>query len=147
MKYPFNVVCVREDSEIYWVAKSVCLNGCIGQGDSADEAIRELEGNESMWLETAAEVGIDIPEIPVEEDTKYSGKLSLRMSPAVHKKAVENAKREGVSLNQYVNDAIVNYNAELNTAGFIAREVVSAAQNIGRGMTKNAVVYPCGNED
>ena len=36
MKYPFNVVCVREDSEIYWVAKSVCLNGCIGLGVVVD---------------------------------------------------------------------------------------------------------------
>ena len=115
MKYPFNVVWVQDGADCYWLAKSSCLNGCIGQGDSAEEAIKELEENELMWLETAKEVGIKIPEVPVEDTVTYSGRLSLRMSPAVHKQAAIIAKREGVSLNQYVNNAIVNYNAELST--------------------------------
>lgn len=136
MKYPFNVVFVREDIDSYWVARSTCLDGCVGQGNTAEEAITELEENEIMWLETAAAVGIKIPPIPVEEDNQFSGKFSLRMSPIVHKKAVSLAKREGISLNQYVNDAIVNYNAELSTAGYIAKEVAATAEYIEHSLEK-----------
>ena len=41
----------------------------------------------------------------------YSGKVSLRFSPFTHEEASNNAKALNISLNQYINDAIVYYNA------------------------------------
>ena len=132
MMYPFSVVLTKEGLDSFWVAKSSCLKGCIGVGASPDEAIKELEQNEVAWLETAKEVGIAIPEVPVEEENSFSGKFSLRISPSVHKKAVAAAKREGISLNQFINDAIVNYSAEISSAEYISDYVSMTAQEIGK---------------
>ncbi len=42
--------------------------------------------------------------IPLEKS--YKGNLNIRLSPELHKKAANNAAMKGVSLNQYINDAI-----------------------------------------
>ena len=131
MKYPYSVALVQDGYDQYWVAKSNCLSGCIGQGESANDAVKELEENEIAWLETAVEIGMAIPEIPVEVENPYSGKVALRMAPSVHKKAVMVAKREGISLNQFINDAITTYTAEIETANYISKEVVRSATLIG----------------
>jgi len=110
MIYPFFVVNEKYDNQTYWVAKSSSLKGCIGQGETPEEAVSELQENESAWLETAKEVGIPIPEIPVDSLENYSGKMTLRISPSVHMKAAQRARQEGISLNQYVNNAIVAQN-------------------------------------
>jgi len=41
---------------------------------------------------------------PVEKS--YKGNLNIRLSPELHKKAAHNAAIRGVSLNQYINDAL-----------------------------------------
>ena len=115
MKYPFSVFQTEVENHIFWIAKSNLLKGCVGQGDTQEEAIKELSENEKAWLETVKEVGIDIPKVPVEKVSKYSGKMTLRISPSVHLQAAEFAKKEGISLNQYINDAIVSRNSSLAT--------------------------------
>jgi len=42
--------------------------------------------------------------IPLEKS--YKGNLNIRLSPELHKKAAHNAAVRGVSLNQYINDAL-----------------------------------------
>lgn len=42
--------------------------------------------------------------IPLEKS--YKGNLNIRLSPDLHKKAAYNAALKGVSLNQYINNAI-----------------------------------------
>lgn len=111
MRYPFQVYQNKVEEHLFWVAKSTCLKGCVGQGETAAEAISELEANEEEWLVTAKEVGMPIPPVPVEPTREYSGKLTVRIAPAVHRDAAELAKAEKVSLTQYISDAIVNWNA------------------------------------
>ena len=41
---------------------------------------------------------------PVEKS--YKGNLNIRLSPELHKKAAYNASIRGISLNQYINEAI-----------------------------------------
>ena len=43
-------------------------------------------------------------EIPLEKS--YKGNLNIRLSPDLHKKAAYKALSRGISLNQYINDAI-----------------------------------------
>ena len=112
MIYPFKVNIQECEGHIYWVAKSTLLKGCIGQGDNPEDAIAELADNEKEWLETAKEFGIPIPEIPVMKTDGYSGKLTIRIAPIEHGKAAYYAKEEGISLNKYINDAIVQRNSE-----------------------------------
>ena len=111
MKYPFSAFFEKDDNKEYWVAKSSSLKGCIGQGDTLDEALAELQENEEAWLETAKEAGIPIPEVPCESIADYSGKMTIRISSRVHMHAAQRAKQEGISLNQYINNAIVAQNA------------------------------------
>ena len=111
MKYPFSVFQTEIEGHVFWIAKSLYLKGCVGQGDTQEEAMKELSENEDAWLETAGEVGIPIPEIPLEHIADYSGKMTLRIAPSVHMQAARFAKQEGISLNQYINNAIVSQNA------------------------------------
>ena len=117
IKYPFKVFQTEIEGHIFWVAKSSYLKGCVGQGDGQAEAIAELEENEKAWLETASEVGIPIPEIPLEHIEEYSGKMTLRLAPFVHMQAAQNARKEGISLNQYINNAVVSQNAAMLAQG------------------------------
>lgn len=114
MRYPFSVYKTRVDDHVFWIAKSILLKGCVGQGDTQEDALTELADNEKAWLDTAKELGMEIPEIPIEDADDYSGKTTLRMSPSVHRMAAHYARREGISLNQYINDAVVSQNAVMS---------------------------------
>ena len=116
ISYPFKVFQTEIDNEVFWVAKSTCLKGCIGQGANIDEALKELEENELAWIETAKQVGIPIPEITIENIEDYSGKMTLRIAPFVHMQAALYAQREGISLNQYINNAVVSQNTIMSMA-------------------------------
>ena len=112
VKYPFTVTFHENEGHKYWVASSSALKGCVGQGETAEEATAELSFNETEWLETAEEVGIPIPPVPTMCFDGYSGKLTIRIEPIEHGKAVCYAREQGVSLNKYINDAIVSKNSE-----------------------------------
>ena len=116
MLYPFQVYQTQVEEHKFWVAKSASLKGCVGQGETADEAISELTQNEQEWITTAKEVGISIPPVPVESTSDFSGKLTVRIAPTVHRDAARIAKAEKVSLTQYISDAIVNWNAHNSLA-------------------------------
>lgn len=123
MKYPFSVYQTQVEGHMFWVAECPALKGCVGQGDTLEAAYKELEENEVEWLKTAEKYGVEIPPIPVEQMNTYSGKFTVRVSPAVHQEAAELAKKQNISLNQYVNDAIVAQNSRLSTIGYIAPEI------------------------
>ncbi len=116
IKYPFKVFQTEVEGHVFWIAKNLYLKGCVGQGDDQSDAITELEENEKAWLETAEEVGIPIPKVPVEHLEEYSGKMTLRLAPYVHMEAAQFAQREGISLNQYINNAVVSLNATMNAS-------------------------------
>lgn len=110
MIYEFKMYQAQVEEHMLWVAESEILNGCSAQGDTAQEAYSALETAEQEWLETAKELGWNIPDIPIRELKVYSGKVALRISPMVHKAAAEYAEEQGISLNQYIGDAILAYN-------------------------------------
>ncbi len=130
MKYPFRVYQTQVEEHVFWIAECPTLKGCVGQGDTLEIALSELEANEQSWLELAQEYGIGIPELPVEQMNSYSGKLTLRVAPYVHQEAAELAKKQNISLNQYINDAIVAQNARMTTVNVLAPEVKKAVSCI-----------------
>lgn len=130
MKYPFSVYQTKVEDHVFWIAEIPALNGCVGQGETAEDAVKELELNEEAWLETAKEYGIDIPEIPCEQINPYSGKFTVRVAPYVHQAAAEMAKKQGISLNQYVNDAIVAQNSSLATVSSVMPAVSDAIKKV-----------------
>jgi predicted HicB family RNase H-like nuclease len=130
MKYPFRVYQTKVERHLFWVAESQSLKGCVGQGDTLEEAVSELCENENIWLETACEFNIPIPPIPVEQLPEYSGKFTVRVSPQVHQQAAELAKKQSISLNQYINDAIVAKNRELLVVGYITPSIQNFISSI-----------------
>ena len=77
------------------------LPGCISQGDSLEDAYRMIEDAKRAWIDTALEDDATIPE-PTNDD-EFSGKFVVRVPKSLHKILSEQAKQEGVSLNQYIN--------------------------------------------
>ena len=119
MKYGFTIKLVDFDGEKEWVAESSDLKGCIGQGDCVDAAIAELEENEKYWLEIAEKRGLEIPQPTVTQvQMDYSGKLSLRLGKRVHAETAKRAKEEGLSINQYITNAVVSYNTKKSIEAF-----------------------------
>ncbi len=96
MKYGCNVYKTEVEGHVFWVAESKDLKGCVGQGETVEEALSELALNEEEWLDAAKEFEIPIPEPSVENMSEYSGKFMTRVSPKVHKEAVEHAKEKGL---------------------------------------------------
>lgn len=102
MDYSFNVYkIIEEDGTEQWICEFPDLLGCIGVGDTYFEAVEEGMLNKDVWIESALEVGRDIP-VPKSYNTNdYSGKFNLRLPKSLHKNLSIRADKEGVSLNTF----------------------------------------------
>lgn len=76
------------------------LPGCYAQGETVEGAKEMIEIARRMWLGSAYEDGQDIPEPRSYQE--YSGKFNVRLPRGLHRKLNQMAKREGVSLNQFL---------------------------------------------
>jgi predicted RNase H-like HicB family nuclease len=92
---------LRADDEGDVVARVLELPGCIAHGATEAEALENLEEVQRAWLELRLEHGLEIP-LPEEETALPSGRWVQRVPRSLHKKLVELAGREKVSLNQLV---------------------------------------------
>lgn len=97
LNYPFKLV---PDREVGWFAKIPDLPGCWGIGPTPQAAVDDAETNKRLWIEIALDDGSEIPEPRSDED--YSGQFLLRLPKSLHRALAEEAKWEGVSMNQYV---------------------------------------------
>lgn len=96
---PYSRVLVPDPSGGYF-AEVLELTGCFSQGDTAEEAIKNLEEAMVGWISSALDAGEPIP--PPLAAAGYSGRVLLRLPKSLHKAAVRRAELEGVSLNQYL---------------------------------------------
>ena len=97
LRYPVTFEAAPEGG---YVAEIEDLPGCYSQGKTLEEAMEMIEEARRMWLESAYEDGLDIP-LPRDLE-QYSGKFFVRAPRTLHRKLGQMAKREGVSLNQYL---------------------------------------------
>jgi len=95
--YEIRVFYSEQDKE--WVAFAPELRGCSALGSTPQEAIKELDTAMDLWLESRKEMGWNIPK-PVE--TEVQAKFLMRMPKALKRELTIEARREGVSLNQWV---------------------------------------------
>jgi predicted HicB family RNase H-like nuclease len=75
--------------------------GIIGDGETAEEALADLQKNQKLRFERYLKEGIDIPE-PEAYQEEFSGRFVVRIPRFLHKELVLSAKQNHVSLNQYV---------------------------------------------
>lgn len=97
LKYP---VTLEASPEGGYFIEIEDLPGCYSQGETVEEALEMIEESRRLWLESAYEDGLDIP-LPRDLE-QYSGKFFIRAPKSLHRKLDQMAKREGVSLNQYL---------------------------------------------
>ncbi len=97
MEYPFNVVA---DPDGGYVIVFPDLPGCLTQIENLDEIGPMADEIRRLWIETEFDRGYEIPLPSFPEE--YSGRFVLRIPPSLHRTLAERAKREKMSLNQYV---------------------------------------------
>ena len=104
MGLPYTNELRKESEGGGWFVRVKELRGCTSEGDTAEEALAAIHEAMELWLEVALEEGIAIPEPRPDED--YSGKFVVRGPRSLHRELVDEAARQGVSLNQHVNVAL-----------------------------------------
>jgi len=91
MEYPIEVFWVDEDNA--WFAVSPSFGTAVSAfGDTADEAVTELQVALEAVVEVFEEDGVPLP-------TEHSGKIALRIPRSLHAQLTGQARVEGVSLN------------------------------------------------
>ena len=103
LHYP---VTVHPDPESGFVGEIEELPGCMTQAETLDEVFQAIEDARQLWIKTAYDEGQDIP-LPRDME-KYTGKFVIRIPRGLHRDLARAAKREGVSLNQYVTSLLAS---------------------------------------
>ena len=103
LRYP---VTIHTDPDGGYVAEIEELPGCMTQAETFDEAFRAIENARQLWIKTAYDEGQDIP-LPRNME-EYGGKFLARIPKSLHRALALAAKREGVSLNQYVTSLLAS---------------------------------------
>ena len=96
--YPFEVRPLPQEDGGGYLITFPDLPGCMADGDTPEEAIRNGFDAASSWLKTAQEFGDEIPK-PGESG---SGKFITRVPKTLHTRLAARAKQEGVSMNALV---------------------------------------------
>ena len=76
------------------------LPGCITPGETLQECAGMIEDARRSWIADALEHGEPIPEPTGDEN--YRGRILLRAPKSLHRMLAGRARKEGVSLNQYL---------------------------------------------
>lgn len=105
LKYP---VAVQERSEGGFFVTHPDLDGCMAEGDTLGEAFANLADAKELWVETRLTHGYSVPDPTAAEET-YSGRISLRMDPALHARLVKISERKDVSLNLLINTVLASF--------------------------------------
>ena len=99
LPYTFIIQPYQDESESYYVGTVMELDGCMTDGETREEVLENLREAMEGWIETKLDNGFEVPE-PLTE-SNASGKFTLRLPKSLHNRLTLEAKKEGVSLNQY----------------------------------------------
>lgn len=98
-----------------WIAEVPDLPGCMADGKTQADALREAAKAIKLWLEVAEEDGRDIPQ--PKDPGEASGNFVARIPKSLHRRLQILAQREHVSLNQLVVSLLAQREAEERTRG------------------------------
>lgn len=102
MALPYRMEIIPDEKEGGYTAWYPDLPGCLTCADTIESVFTNAQDAKKAWIEAALEEGLDIP-IPSEEPdiANFSGQFKLRMPKSLHRSLSINAKKEGISMNQY----------------------------------------------
>jgi len=95
--YPFEIRKLTKEEGGGWLITFPDLPGCMADGETIEEAVKNGEDAARSWLATAQEFGDSIPQ--PSKPIKTSGKFNLRVPKSLHARLVRRAKEENVSMN------------------------------------------------
>jgi predicted RNase H-like HicB family nuclease len=130
LEYSFRVA---PDPEGGFVASIPDLPGCYSFGETKEEAITKLDESKNLWLESYYEAHGDAPEPSREQE--FSGRFLLRLPKYLHQRLHEDARAEGVSLNQY----ILSLLSERSTRAEMMRD--SATQTFQKWLAAGSISF------
>lgn len=122
LKQPYSRVLIPDEDG--YAAEILEFPGCYSQGDTAQEALMNIEEAAKNWIEATLEAGRPIPSPTT--DYEYAGKVALRLPSSIHRQAVRMAERDGTSLNQWLVSAIAARVGAEELYGKIAQRCESA---------------------
>lgn len=125
LKKPYARVLVPDEG--VYVAEILEFPGCFAEGETPNEAYRNLEDAAKAWIESSLERGLEIP--PPSINTGYAGKVALRLPRSAHRLAVRMAERDGVSLNQFLVSSISARIGAEDLYGRIVQNIQSTISN------------------
>jgi antitoxin HicB len=96
--YPYELRPLNEDEGGGWLITFPDLPGCMSDGETPEEAIKNGEDALHGWIAAVKEEGRKVP-APSES---LSGKFVTRIPKSMHARLVSRAKQEGVSMNALV---------------------------------------------
>jgi antitoxin HicB len=97
--YPMTVRPLTEEEGGGYLVEFPDLPGCMGDGETAAEALANAAEAQAAWIAAMQQAGRPIPAPGTDPAEGYSGKWVLRTPRSLHRSLAERAKREGVSLN------------------------------------------------
>lgn len=97
LKYPVTIKPLSKEDGCGYLVEYLDLPGCIADGATVEEALKEGEDAVLAWIRAAQEEGALIPEPGLID--KYSGQWRIRVPKSLHAKLDSKAKLDGVSLN------------------------------------------------
>ncbi len=143
LREPYTRALIPDESGGYF-AEILEFPGCFAEGDTVEEAYKELEGAAKSWIEARISQGLEVPK-PF-DNLGHSGTISLRLPRTIHKRAAIMAERDRVSLNSFLLTAIASrVGAEdfySNLANRFARELVQTAIWIRAEQTRDKLIQP-----
>jgi predicted RNase H-like HicB family nuclease len=134
---PYSRVLIPDPSGLY-AAQVVEFQGCLADGETPEAAYDNLEDAARSWIAACLDAGMPIPE-PMSSQG-YSGTISLRLPRSLHRRAAEQAQRDGTSLNQYLVAAIAARAGAEDLLPVIASRLDSRLDKLARRNPRTARV-------
>ena len=104
MSLPYTIEIIHDKSdplEPVWFAKVKELQGCMTEADTWEEIHEMIHDAMAGWIDISLQKGLPIPE--PQPAVENEGTFSVGLPKSLHHDLVLAAKRDGVSLNQFVN--------------------------------------------
>ncbi|WP_054689386.1 type II toxin-antitoxin system HicB family antitoxin [Desulfosarcina cetonica] len=103
LPYRIEIVHIPEDEGGGYMARLPQFGamGIVGDGDTKEEALADLENSQRERFQYYLEEGLEIPEPEIADDN-FSGRFLVRLPKFLHRELAQAAQQNGVSLNQYV---------------------------------------------
>lgn len=146
LKAPYSRVLIPDAETSTYAAKITEFPGCVAQGDTPEEAYRNLEAAAESWIEELVGMGQRVPEPSV--FNQYSGRIALRLPKSLHRNAAQLAEREGTSLNQFLVSAIAQsvgtsdlYQGMVQDLGTRLDELTAGTANRMIGFSENLMPW------